>query len=143
MQVQIPSVLSAISVVGAQLAAPVVADAGGVQVMTLDFGLVVQPQIVLVQAQWSATKDVTDGETDVTISQFDGTAIVEFQPNDDTLSYQLPLHPAGTLWFGQSFGVLTVVQGGTLVMEMTASSQGSDATLAQAVTAIRAMKFNR
>jgi hypothetical protein len=144
MKVTSPSVLTAISNFPATaLGAPVVAGAGGAALATLDLGLLVPGQLVLVQAGWNITKDATPGSVTTRIGQQSGTGTLVPLALGVTGTDSIKACLAAEQWQDSQFSIWRCTAAGTMVLNFTGISSAGNATFAIVGTYLGAIKFNR
>lgn len=125
MRVQSPSVLSALSRVFNDNAAPVTVNPGATLIASVDLGLVVAGQLLFLNGVAEFTKGLVAGTTLLSIAQLSGTGDIHIRGDSGVIKFEFPLHPVSTdlELIVTAFGLITV--SGTMVLQLFGQSLGS------------------
>lgn len=143
MRVEIPSVLAAITRFQASNAGAVNPTGAQTQLTSIDMGLCVVNQLVIVTASMVMVKGGTLGDSNHGIFQPAGTGVIQFLNALGFAENALPAHPVGLTWEDviTLLGVITTA--GTVTLASYARSLGSNGAVGIGGAQINAIRINR
>lgn len=138
-----PSVLAALSrdtVISPGVAA---VTAAGTAIETINPGLCVTGQLLLVTCQVQITKGGVAGATILQLAKLSGTATIEFGIALDVVINSVPSQPAGSIWYSTFTAIGRIAAPGSLVLRLLGQSIGSDGVIVANAASIGYVRINR